>query len=54
MKRKPALNTRTSLQRNKMKIKGNRKLNASKHLYQCSRGKFKLIPINQTDDYTLL
>ena len=47
-----ALNTRTSLHKSNIKIE-NRKLNISKHLYQCSRGKFKIMPIHQTD-YTLL
>ena len=49
-----ALNTRISLHRSNIKIEENRKLNVSKHLYQCSRGKFKIMPIYQTNDYTLL
>ena len=49
-----ALNTKTSLQRSNIKMKENRKLNVSKHQYQCSRGKFKIMPIDQTTDYTLL
>ena len=48
-----ALNTRTSVHSN-IKREENRKLNASKHLYQCSRGQFVIIPIYQTNDYTLL
>ena len=44
----------TSLRRSNIKIEENRKLNVSKHLYQCSRGKFKIIPIYQINDYTLL
>ena len=31
-----------------IKIEENRKLNVLKHLYQCSRGKFKIVPIYQT------
>ena len=38
----------------KIKIEENRKLNVSKHLNRCSRGKFKIMPIYQTNDYTLL
>ena len=48
-----ALNTRTSLHRSSIKIEDNRKLNVSKHLYQYSRGKFNIMPINQNNDYTL-
>ena len=46
-----ALNIRTSFHRSNIKIEENKKLNVSKHLYQCSRGKFKIIPIYQTNDY---
>ena len=49
-----ALNTGTSLHRINFKIEENRKLNVLKHLYQSSRGKFKIMPIYQTNDYTLL
>ena len=49
-----ALNTMTSLHRSNIKIKENRKLNISKHMYQCSWGKIKIMPIYQTNDYTLL
>ena len=48
-----ALNTRTSLHRSNIKIEGNRKLNVSKHLCKCSQGKFKIMPIYQTN-YMLL
>ena len=48
------LNTRTSLHRSNIKIEENRKLNVSKHLYQCRQGKFKIMPLYQTNDYTLL
>ena len=37
-----------------IKIEENWDLNFSKHLYQCSRGKFKIMPIYQNNDYTLL
>ena len=49
-----ALNSRSSLPRSNIKIEENGKLNVSKHLYQCSWGKFKIIPIYQNNDYTLL
>ena len=49
-----ALNIRTSLHRSNIETEENRKLNVLKHLYQCSRGKFKIMPIFQTNDYTLL
>ena len=29
-------------------------MNASKHLYQCSQGKFKIMPLYQINDYMLL
>ena len=49
-----ALNTRISLHRSNIKIPENRKLNVSKHLYECSQGKFKVMPIYLTNNYTLL
>ena len=49
-----ALNTRTSLHKNNIKIEENRKLNVSKQIYQCSEGKFNIMPIYQNNDYTLL
>ena len=49
-----ALDTRTSLQKTNIIIEENRKLIVSKQLYQCSRGKFRIMPIYQTNDYTLL
>ena len=48
------LNTRTSQDRSNIKIEENRKLNVSKHLYQSSRGKSKIMSIYKTNDYTLL
>ena len=49
-----ALNTRTSRHRSNIKITENRKLNVSKHVYECSLGDFKIMSIYQTNDYTLL
>ena len=49
-----ALNTRTSLHRSNIKITENRKLNVSKHLYECSQGEFKIMPVYQTNEYLLL
>ena len=49
-----AFNTRTSVHKSNIKVEEKRKLNVSKHLYLCSRGKFKIIPIFQTNDHTLL
>ena len=45
---------RISLHKSNIKITENRKLNVSKHLYECSQGQFKIMPIYQTNDYTLL
>ena len=44
-----ALNTRISLHKSNIKITENRKLNVSKHLYECSQGEFKIMPIYQTN-----
>ena len=49
-----ALNTRISLHKRNIKIEENRKLNVSKHLYQCSRVEFNIMPIYQNNDYSLL
>ena len=46
-----ALNARISLHKSNIKIPKNRKLNVSKHRYECSNRKFK-IPVYQTNDYT--
>ena len=48
------LNKRTSLHGSNIKKEANRKLNVSKHLYQCNQGKFKIMPLYQNNDYTLL
>ena len=49
-----ALNSRISLHKTNIKITENRKLNVLKHLYEYSQGKLKIIPIYQTNNYTLL
>ena len=49
-----ALNTRISIYKSNIKITENRKINVSIHLYECRHGKFKLMCIYQTIDYTLL
>ena len=49
-----ALNTRKPLHKSNIKIEDNKKLNVSKHLYQCSRGIFKIMPIYRTNDDRLL
>ena len=45
---------RASLHRSNIKIKENKKSNVSKHQYKYSRGKFKIMPKFQINDYTLL
>ena len=40
-----ALNTRISFHKSNIKITENRKLNVSKHQYECSQSEFKIIPI---------
>ena len=47
-------NNRISLHKSYIKIKINRKLFISKHIFQCSHGLFKSMPIFQTDNYNLL
>ena len=32
----------------------NRKLDISKHLYKCSQGEFKIMPIYQTNEYRFI
>ena len=49
-----ALNTRISQHKCNIMLPENRKLYASKHLHKCSNGLFKMMPMYQTDDYTLL
>ena len=45
------LNTRISLLKINIEITENRKLNVSKELYECSQGKFNIMPIYQTNYY---
>ena len=49
-----AINTRISLHRSNIKITENKKLNVLKHLYECSQGEFKIMPLYQTNHYMLL
>ena len=46
-----ALNTRISLHKSNIKITENRKLNVSKHPYECRQG-YKIMPTYQSNDYT--
>ena len=48
-----ALNTRIFLHKSNIKLPENRKVYVSKHLYECSSRMFKIMPIYQTDDYSL-
>ena len=48
------LNTRISFNKSNTKITENRKLNESKHQYECRQAEFKIMPIYKTNDYTLL
>ena len=49
-----ALNTRIFLHKSNIKLPENKKLYVSKKLYECSNELFKIMPIYQTDDNTLL
>ena len=49
-----AIHTRISFHMNNISISENRKLNVSKHQFECSQGEFKMMSIYQTNDYTLL
>ncbi len=42
------------LHKSNIKIEINRKLFVSKHIFECSHGLFKTMPIFQTDNYNLL
>lgn len=44
-----SLSNRTSLHKSNIKIANNRNLYVSKHIFQCSGGHFKIMPIYQTD-----
>ena len=43
-----------SLHESDIELLKNRKLYVSKYLYECSNGGFKIVPIYQTDDNSLL
>ena len=49
-----ALNNRVFLYKSNIKLPENRKLQVSKPLYECSNGHFKIMPVYQTDDCSLL
>jgi len=49
-----SLNKRISLHKSNIKLANNRNLYVSKHIHECNQGKFKVMPLYQTDDYTLL
>ena len=44
---------RISLHKSNIKREINRKLFVSKHIFECSHGSFKTMPIFQTDNYNL-
>ena len=48
------LNLRVSQHKSNIKIPENRRLHVSNHLYQCSQGNFKIMPIYQVDKYSML
>ena len=48
-----ALNNRESLLKSNFRLPANRKLYALKPFYESSKGNFKIIPIYQTDDYSV-
>ncbi len=45
--------SRISLHKSNFEIAKNRKLNVSKHLYECSQCNFEVLSIYETNDYTL-
>ena len=48
------LNQRISLHKSNIKLPQNRVLFVSKHIFECSKGNFKVMPIYQTDDYSMI
>ena len=46
-------NTVVSLHKSNIKLTENRKSYVIKRLYECNKGNFKIMPIYQTDDYSL-
>ena len=49
-----ALNIKTPLHKSNIQIEENRKLNILKHIYQCSKGKYKIMTIYTSSVYKLL
>ena len=47
-----SLNHRVALHKSNIKLQHNRNLFVSKHIFQCSNGNFKIMPIYQTDDFS--
>ena len=47
------MNYRISLHKSNIKIEINRKSFVSKHIFECSHGLSKIMPIFQTDSYSL-
>ena len=48
------LNQRISLHKSNIKLPQNRILFVSKHIFECSKGNFRVMPIYQTDDYSMI
>ena len=48
------LNHRVALHKSNIKIPQNRILFVSKHIYECSNGHFHIMPLYQSDNYSLL
>ena len=48
------LNHRISLHKSNIKLPQNRVLFVSRHIFDCSEGNFKVMPIYQTDDYSMI
>ena len=48
------LNNRVCLHKSNIKLPENRKLYILKHSYKCSKRNFEIMPIYQTNDYSLL
>ena len=48
------LNHRISLHKSNIKLPQNRILFVSRHIFDCSEGNFKVMPIYQTDDYSMI
>ena len=46
------LNHRVALHRSNIKLPQNRILFVSKHIYECSKGQFHIMPLYETDNYS--